>query len=78
MTTYDITFGQSGGWIAIVPTGTFMYVHNNLSRTAYYRFGIDSISSGIALKKGEYIKTEETVYFKDNKNSEIKLVVVSD
>ena len=78
MTTYDVVFGLGSGWIAIVPTSTFAFIHNNASRTVYYRFGIGSNSNGIALRKGEYIKTEEPVYFRDNPNFEIKLVVVSD
>ena len=78
MTTYDVTFGHGGGWIAIVPVNTFAFVHNNVSRTVYYRFGIDSTSHGIALRKGEFIKISEPVYFRDNPNSDIKLVVVND
>ena len=78
MTTYDVTFGHGGGWIAIVPVNTFAFVHNNVSRTVYYRFGINSTSHGIALRKGEFIKIAEPVYFRDNPNSDIKLVVVND
>ena len=78
MTTYDVEFGHGGGWVAIVPTGTYAFIHNDVSKTAYYKFGLDSDTSGVALKKGECIKIEEVVYFKDNIHFDIKLTVIGD
>lgn len=78
MQTYDLEFGHGTGWVAVVPQGTFAFIHNDMSRTVYYRFGLTSNSDGVALKKGEYIKAEETVYFKDNPHSDIKLTIIGD
>ena len=78
MTTYDVEFGHGSGWVAIVPSGTYAYIHNDMSRVAYYKFGIGSDTSGVALKKGECVKIEEVIYFKDNPHFDIKLTVVGD
>ena len=78
MQTVDLDFGLGSGWIAVVPQGTFAYIHNDTHKTVYYRFGVGSQSNGVPLKHGEYIKVDEVVYFRDNPNFEIKLIVVGD
>ena len=78
MITYDVNFGYGTGWIAIVPPGTVATVHNDMNKVLYYKFGSSSVTTGVPLRKGEYIKIPETVYFKDNPGFSVKLTIVSD
>ena len=78
MTQYDLDIEAGTGWIVIVPQGTFAFVHNDAQRTVYYRFGSDSTSSGVAMKRGEYIKVDEAVYFRNSPHAPMKLTVVGD
>lgn len=78
MITYDIPIGYADGWIAVVPLGTYCYIHNTSNHNMRYRFGIDSESSGILMGKGDYIKVEEVVYIKDATFLNAKITVVSD
>jgi len=78
MTTYEIPIGYDDGWIAVVPLGTYCYVHNTSTYNIRYRFGIDSDSSGIPMGKGDYIKIEEVVYIKNATFLNAKITVVGD
>jgi hypothetical protein len=78
MTTRDVEIGYGTGWIAVVPTGTVMYVYNVTGHVLYYRFGIDGTSTGLPLDSKKYIKTNETVYIKDNTHFITKITVVGD
>lgn len=77
-TPYDVDIGYGSGWIAIVPLGTVMYVHNVTNHVIYYKFGIDSTSTGLPLEKGDYRKVEETIYVKDNSHFKTKITIVGD
>ena len=76
MTTTDIISPAGTGWTAVVVPTTFMYVHNDSHNTVFYRF--DGASSGIALRKGEFIKVNETVYFRNSLHTDLRLIVVHD
>lgn len=78
MTTYDVEIGYGSGWIAIVPVGTVIYIHNVTNHVLYYKFGIGGASNGLPLEQGDYIKSEEVVYVKDNTHFKTKITVVGD
>lgn len=78
MTQYDLNVAPNTGWLAIVPQGTYAYIHNDAKRTVYYKFGAGSSSSGIAMKRGEYIKVEEVVYFRNSPHAPMRLTIVGD
>lgn len=72
---YDSIPAGYGGQAIVVPT-TFMYVHNDSHNTVFYKF--EWTSSGIALRKGEFIKVNETVYFRNSLHTDLRLIVVHD
>ena len=78
MTTYDVEIGYGSGWIAIVPVGTVIYIHNVTNHVLYYKFGISGASTGLPLENGNYIKAEETVYIRDNTHFKTKITIVGD
>lgn len=78
MTTRDIVLGYADGWLAVIPLGTYAYMHNTSDHALKYRFGIDSTSSGVILGKGCYIKVNEVVYIKDGTHFKAKLIVIGD
>ena len=78
MTTYDVEIGYGSGWIAIVPVGTVIYIHNVTNHVLYYKFGISGTSTGLPLENGNYIKSEETVYIRDNTHFKTKITIVGD
>lgn len=78
MNTRDVVLGSADGWLAVVPSGTFAYIHNPSEHAVRYRFGIDSTSQGIPMSKGGYIKVNEVVYIKNGLNFKARLVVMED
>ena len=62
----------------IVPQGMFAFIHNDTQSTVYYRFGSDSTSSEVAMNRSEYIKLDETVYFRNSLHAPMRLTVVGD
>ena len=76
MTTLDVIEPAGSGWTAVVVPSTFMYIHNDSHNTVFYRFS--GTSSGIALRKGEFIKVDETVYFRNSVHTDLRLIIVHD
>ena len=61
--TEDIVLSNDG-WIAIVLTGTVIFLTQIRGSKILYRFGITSTSTGTVLDTGESITTDETIYIK--------------
>ena len=78
MITYDVDIGYGTGWIAIVPAGVSMYVHNTSNTALYYKFGIANTSIGLILESGDYLKVSETIYIKDNSHYKTRITIVGE
>lgn len=78
MTQSDVVLGYGDGWVAIVPTGTFCFIHNQSSHILRYRFGISSTSAGVIFNANSYIKVEEPIYIKDSTKFKSTLIVIGD
>lgn len=69
MTTYTIILDRTDGvWRSIVNTGDYMVLAGHTDDFRL-RFGINSDSEGMIVKKGNSVKVEETVFVKPVKRN---------
>ena len=81
--TEDITLDYGEGWLALVLTGTSIYVsaiRGSTKAKLLYRFGLESGSKGTYLEVGDSLAVSETVYVKseDYANMPTTITVTKD
>ncbi len=77
LTSEDITVNQASGWMAIVVTGTRLYISEIKRSEILVKFDIASTSEGFELNTNDTLEAEETIYVKTvTKHNETDAVLV--